>query len=118
MSLLRFFPYVADLEARVRFLESQNTGLMKVIEQLTAVRPSKTAQDIVESRKRHEITTTSTGARCACGQIFTGGDPARLQEAITGHVTSQLNKVLHGGRKSWPEIRQKAEQSALQEDPA
>jgi hypothetical protein len=115
---VNFWPRTRELEAQIEELKAEKAELLRIIDRFADKNTVKTAQEIVESRKKHEITITSTGARCACGQIFSGGDPARLQEAISGHITVNLNKILHGGRKSWPEIKAKAEQSALQEDPA
>lgn len=118
MSFFGLFRYTRELERQIEELKSEKKELLRIIESFAPRAITRTAQDIVDSHKKHEITITSTGARCACGQIFSGGDPGRLQEAISGHVTASINKVLHGGRKSWPEIKARAEQTALREDPS
>src|SRR5215469_14002468 len=113
------FPYTRYLELEIKELKEERARLLELLAQAIATRaptvpsaPPRTAADMLKDHVTHRVEPTATGARCICGEIFTGGDPGTLQTAISAHITEQTRAAVRGGRKSWPEIRRKAEDTA------
>lgn len=119
-----FFRYRAYLEQQVVELKAEKRELQARIDQLTnALVPILRRMDEkgpvkeLEPVKRviHDIKLEGNQAKCTCGWIATGDDPAKLQSEVSKHYGIEV-AASRMGRKSWPEARAKLENTPTGEN--
>jgi hypothetical protein len=86
----------------LRRMEAQNT-------------PQATAAEIVKVKSPHQMQQSGNSAKCSCGWIAAGGDPAELQAEIDKHYR-EMSINLRSSRKSWPITRARLEEQAAVEE--
>ena len=111
---------ILELKEEIKEHKAQNNKLIEALVPILRKRVEHeaplTAGDILEGKKKHEVHRTPTGAACSCGELFTGDDSGKLQEAISAHVLVVQKKAIQTGRRSWPEMRKKLEVQAEMEE--
>jgi hypothetical protein len=60
----------------------------------------------------HNMNKTDTRATCSCGWLYDSDDPGKLQTAISSHYRE---KIVHRGRKSWPQVKAMLETTSQKE---
>ena len=109
-----------ERKSEIKRLQERNDELTKalvpVLRRMEAqsTQPT-TAADIVKVKSPHQMSQSNNQARCSCGWIATGGDPAELQAEIDKHYR-EMSVNLRSSRRAWPITRARLEEQAAVEE--